>query len=240
MDCKACGNWGQKDHGTVKVDMVALQARDKENAAHPNIMNGAGEKANVASKEEQEKARQQKEWETKQALKEWELAEQERKVMELRVKEENERLQVEQQAEEQRQEAERQRLLMEQMLQREEQFALQQKQEQERKLAEEAEKARRLQEEEEQKKIHAWLQANGFKETNQLVRKMLSKVTPLQCAIQQKNVEMMMLLLRHGADASKVNGKNESALTVAEKMNKKGSHQAVVQALMEYQKYVQK
>jgi hypothetical protein len=159
--------------------------------------------------------------------------EEERKAMELRVKEENERMQKEQE----RQESERQRMKMEEMQHREEQLALQQKWEQERKLQEEAdEKARKLQEEEHQKKIHAWLQANGFKEINQLVRKRLSKVAPLQCAIQQNNVDMMMLLLRHGADASKVNGKNQSALTVAQKINKKGSHAAVVQALTEYQK----
>merc|ERR1712072_154203 len=94
--------------------------------------------------------------------------------------------------------------------------------------AEAQEKARKLQEEEEQKKINVWLKANGFKGINELVRKRLSKVAPLHGAIQQKNVEMVSLLLQHGADASKVNGKNESALTVAQKMDKRGSHAAIL------------
>jgi hypothetical protein len=236
MTCRGCKNWDQKDSGTVKVDVGALHARDKENAtaAHPNIAKDAQEKANSAIKAEEEKvekARQQQEWEAKQA--ELRRQEEERKVMELRVKEEQERLKAEQQ----RQEAEHRQLMMEEMQRREEELELQKKKEQERKLAEEAkENARKLQEEADQKKIHAWLQANGFKEINQLVRKRLSKVAPLQCAIDQKNIEMMMLLLQHGADASKVNGKNESAVTVAQKMNKKGSHAAVVQALTAYLK----
>jgi len=258
LSCDACGKWGQKDNGTVKIDVAALHARGKENTANPNIVNDAREKLprpNDASKAEQEKvdhlqkesgiegvcnikptlvekARQQQEWEAKQA--ELSRQEQERKAMELRVKEEHERFE----AEEQRREAERRQILMEEMQQREaELLVLHQKQEQERKLEEEAkDNARKMQEEVDKKKINAWLQANGFKEINQLVRKRLSKVTPLQCAIQQKNIEMMMLLLQHGADASKVNGKNESALTVARKMDKKGSHAAVVQALKAYLK----
>merc|ERR1712072_1635084 len=117
----------------------------------------------------------------------------------------------------------------------EEQLALQRKQaEQERQLEEQRrEEARRkkMQELEDQKKIRAWLQANGFKQINDLVRKKLNKYAPLHCAIQQNDVEMLKLLLQNGADASKVNGKNESALTVAQKMDKKGFHAAIVQML---------
>lgn len=215
----------------MKVDASALLARGKENATSPNIVNGAVEKNNAASKEEEEKARQQKELEAKQA--ELRRRDEERNAMQLFEKLEQQREQEEQE----RREAERRRLLLEEQHRREEELALQQKREQERKLEEEAkEKARKLQEDEDLKKIHAWLEANGFKEINGLVRKRLSKVAPLQCAIQQKNVEMMILLLQHGADPSNVNGKNESALTFAQKMDKKGSHTAIVQALKTYQK----
>merc|ERR1711959_856941 len=107
-------------------------------------------------------------------------------------------------------------------------------QEQERQLEEqrlqEAER-KRLSEIENGKKVHAWLQANGFKGLNDPVRKRFSKVTPLQFVIQQNDVEMLKLLLQNGADSSKVNAKNESALAVAQKTDKKGSHAAVVQAL---------
>merc|ERR1712224_137316 len=162
--------------------------------------------------------------------------EEERKEMERRVREEQER----QQAELRRREAERKRLQLEQeMRDREEQLALQKQHGQERQLEEKRleEKARKeLQQEQDQKKIRAWLQANGFKGINDLVRKKFSKVAPLQYAIQQNDADMLTLLLQNGADVSKVNGKNESALTVAQKMDKKGSHAAVVQALMTHAK----
>jgi len=237
VSCDACGNWGQKDNGTVKIDASTLHARDKENTTHPNLLTSSVDKARKArEEEEQEKARlqelRQKELEAaKQA--EFRRQEEARLAMELRVKEEQER----QQEEQQRLESERRRLLLEEQQRREEEFALQEQQKQEKKLEAEAmEKARKLQEEEEQNKINAWLQANGFKEISGLVRKRLSKVAPLQVAIQQKNVEMVMLLLQHGANVSKVNGKSESALTVAQKMDKKGSHGAIIQALTSYQK----
>jgi hypothetical protein len=242
--CRPCGDWGQKDHGTVKVDAAALHRLGKENATHPNVMNGAGGKANMMSKEGQEveeKARQRQEWEAKQE--ELRRQEEERKEMERRVKEEQER----QQAELRRREAERRRLQLEQEAREREELERQRraqeeqrKQEAEARLLEEQrreeERRKKLQEIEDQKKIRAWLQANGFKGINDLVRKRLSKVAPLQFAIQQNDVEMLGLLLQNGADASKVNGKNESALAVAQKVDKKGSHAAVVQALMTYAK----
>jgi len=232
----------------VKVDAAALHALGKENAAHPNILNGAGGKANMMSQADQEadeKARQRQEWEAKQE--DLRRQEEQRKEMERRIRDEQER----QQAELRRREAERRRLQLEQEAReaeeierqrrtREEQLALQKKQqEQERQLEEqrkEEARAKKKQELADQKKVRDWLQANGFKTPNDLVRKKLSKVAPLQCAIQQNDVEMLKLLLQNGADANKVNGKNESALTVAQKLDKKGSHAGVVQTLMTYSK----
>jgi hypothetical protein len=239
MSCRACGDWGKKDHGTVKVDVAALHANGKENAPHSNNINGAGGKAAPMSAAADEKTRQRQEEEVKQEK--LRRQEEERKEMERRVKEEQER----QQAELQRREAEQQRLQQEQeQRDREEQLALQRQQEHERQLEEirqeEAwlqakEKARKeQQQEEDQKKIKAWLQKNGFKGINDLVRKKFSKVAPLQCAIQQNDTDMLMLLLQNGADASKVNGKNESALTVAQKIDKKDSHAVMIQALKTY------
>jgi len=232
MSCKACSDWGRKDHGTVKVDGAALHAGGKENTVHPNTMSGTqyGEKASMnkmEEKEAQEKAAQEK---ARQDV--LRRQEEERKEMERRVREEHER----QQAELQRREAERQRLQMEEEArEREERLALlKQEQEQGMRLEEQQreEARKKLQEEDDQKRIRAWLQANSFKGLNDLAWKRLSKVTPLHCAIQQKDVEMLTLLLQNGADASKVNSKNQSALTVAQKMDKKGSHAAIVQALM--------
>merc|ERR550537_993518 len=83
--------------------------------------------------------------------------------------------------------------------------------------AKEAEEKKRK-EEEGQKKMNAWLKQHGFKGVNDAVRKKFSKITPLAYAIQKNDVEILKLLLQNGADASKVNGKNESALAVAQKM----------------------
>jgi len=236
--CRPCGDWGKKEYNTVKVDAAALNALGKENAAQPNIVKDAGGKANAIGKEEQERSKQIQEWEAKQE--EARRAEEQRREMERRVKEEQER----QQAEMRRREAERRRLQLEQEAKereelehqkRAEQLRLEEieraREEEEWRLGEEHREQVRLQEIEDQKKVRAWLQANGFKGLNDLVRKKLSKIAPLQLAVQQNDVEMMRLLLASGADASKVNGKNESALTVAQKMDKKGSHAAVVQVL---------
>lgn len=83
--------------------------------------------------------------------------------------------------------------------------------------------------------MNAWLKQHGFKGVNDAVRKKFSKITPLAYAIQKNDVEILKLLLQNGADASKVNGKNESALAVAQKMNKKGSHDAAIIQVLETQ-----
>jgi len=237
--CRPCGEWGQKDHGTVKVDAAALHALGKENAP---VMNGAGKAMSNQNQDAQEKERQRQAFEAKQE--ELRRQEEQRREMERRIQEEQER----QQAELRRREAERRRLQLEQEAReseererhrREREEQLRRQQEQERVLEEQRRQEaehKRLQELEDGKKVRAWLQANGFKGLNDPVRKKFSKVTPLQFVIQQNDVEMLKLLLQNGADSSKVNAKNESALTVAQKTDKKGSHAALVQVLNSYSK----
>jgi ankyrin repeat protein len=205
---------------------------DKENAP-----NGKG---NAINKEEEDRQRKIQEWEAQQEKIRRE--EEQRKEMERRVKEEQER----QLAEQRQREAERRRLELEQQARDREAKERQlqemrrqaeldrQRQEQERqekiRLQEEA-RQRKIKEMDDAKKVRAFLQANGFKDVNDLVRKKFNKVTPLCFAVGQNDVDMVKLLLAAGADAKKMNGKKEMPLSLARKLNKDGTHAAVIQEL---------
>jgi len=237
--CRPCGAW-DKEYNTVKVDGAALA--NKENSGPLN--GNGGNKGNAMTKEEREALQRRQEQEEREKR---ERAEQQRKEMERRVQEEQER----QQAEQRRQEAERKRReqeeharqqllraqeeerLLQEALRREEEERLRQEAaaaaERER-LAREAKQA-----EENQKKMQAWLKANGFKNVNELVRKKLHKVRPLHIAVQQKDAELVKLMLATGADFSLPNGNKELPLQLAEKLNKAGCEEAVIRAFKEKQ-----
>jgi len=226
--CRPCGDWGNKDYNTVKVDPAAINAADKENA--PNAFN----------KEGAERQRKIQEWEAQQEKVRRE--EEQRREMERRVKEEQER----QLAEQRQREAERRRLELEQQAKEREareqhlqemrrQAELErQRQEQERheqiRLQEEA-RQKKIKEMDDAKKVRAFLQSNGFKDPNDLVRKKWSKVTPLHLAVGQNDAEVVKLLLAAGADPRKMNGKKETPLGLAQKLDKNGSHTAIIQEL---------
>jgi len=230
--CGPCKDWGSKDYSTVKVDLAALKAQDKENA--PNGQ------ANMMSKEEEERERKIREWEAQQERIRRE--EEERREMERRVQEERERQlaeQCEREAERRRQELEqqqREREAKERQLQemRRQAQLRQQRMEQERqeqiRLQEEA-RQKKIKDMDDQKKVRTFLQTNGFKSLNQLVRKKFAKVTPLHVAVGQNNVEMVKLLLAAGADPRKTNGKNDTPVKLAQKLDKNGTHAAVIDAL---------
>jgi len=241
--CRPCGDWGNKDYNTVKVDAAALNAMGKENASqNPNghVLQG---KANEKSLEEERKQQRAREEEAARRV------EEQRREMERRVKEEQER----QQAEQRQRDAERRRLQLEQEAkEREEQRQVQQqmirrqaelerkRQEEERqeqmRLQEEA-RQRKIQEMEDQKKVRFWLQTNGFKGLNDLVRKRLTKVTPLHVAVSENNPDMVRLLPAAGADSQGINGKNETPTKLAQKLNSKsGQHSAVLQVFTTHKK----
>jgi len=236
--CRPCGEWGNKDYNTVKVDAAALwPVTDKENVSHPNGQvheKGKAESPRVSFSEE--------ELEKQRAQEEARRAEEVRREMERRVREEQER----QQGELRRREAERRQLQIEQAAkEREEQLQKvqemrrqaeleRQHQEQERleqiRLQEEA-RLRKIKDMEDQKNVRAYLQTNGFKGVNDLVRKKFTKTTPLHTAVGQNDVEMVKLLLAAGANPRMFNGKNETAMKLAVKLNNKDSHAAVIQVL---------
>lgn len=237
--CQPCADWGNKEYSTVKIDGAALATGDKENVGNGQVLNG---KANANSKEEEERSRKIQEWEAQQEKIRRE--EEQRREMERRVKEEQARqlaeqrqreaeqrqrqLELEQQARE-REERERQLQEMRRQALLEQQRQEQEKQEKIR-LQEEA-RQKKIKDMDDQRKVRAFLHSNGFKNPNDLVRKKFTKVTPLHLAVGQNNIEMVKLLVAAGADPKKMNGKSESAFKLAQKLDKNGSHAAIVQEL---------
>jgi len=236
--CRPCADWGNKDYNTVKVDATTLNALDKENAPNGQIRNGKAHA--LFAKEEEERQRQIKEFEEQQEKIRRE--EEQRREMERRVKEEQER----QLAEQREREAERRRLELEQRAREREakerhlqevrrQAQLkQQRLEEERleqiRLQEEA-RQRKIKEMDDQKKVRGFLHSNGFKNPNDLTRKKFTKLTPLHAAVGQNKPDMVKLLVAAGADPKKMNGKHETPLKLAQKLDKNGTHAAIIEAL---------
>jgi len=226
--CKPCGAWSQqaKEQNTVKVDTNALSSQDKENARPANG------KSPVPTKEDEERQRQREEWERRQE--EARRAEEQRREMERRVQEEQERLQQEQR----KREEERRRLQLEQEQLKREAEAEQKRQEAEYRRQEEArqkqfdeeQRRKKAEDAEKKRKLQEWLKTNGFKTVDELVRKRMSKVRPLHHAVQIKNVEMVEILLWAGADRRLTNGNKQTAFQLASKLDKAGSHKAVIGA----------
>lgn len=239
--CTGCSDWGSKDYNTVKVDAKSLRSpAAKENVPNGQVLTYMEERdlsMEVTNEEEERKA-----WETIATR----IAEEQRRVakqreMEGLFKEE----QVRKLAEQQQREAERRRLQLEQQaMEREEkerqlqQLQIQEELERQRQEQELEETIRRQREEarqkkikeiEDQKKLSAWLRENNFKTVNDLVSKRFAKVMPLHAAVRQNDPEMVELLLAAGADPTKFNGKNETAMELAQKLDSKGSHAAVLQ-----------
>lgn len=228
--CRPCADWGNKNYNTVKVDLAALNAQDKENA--PN--------GQALTKDEEEREKKIREWEQQQERIRRE--EEKRREMERRVQEEQER----QLAEQRKIEAERRRLELEQQ-QKEREAQEQQLKEMRRqaqlkqqRLEEERKEQIRVQEEarqkkikemDDQRKVRVFLQTNGFKGVNDVVRKKFTKVTPLHFAVGKNDIQTVKLLVAAGADLRKTNGKNETPLKQAQKLDKNGSHAEVIQEL---------
>lgn len=232
--CRPCADWGEKQYNTVKVDPAALKALGKENAAPPVAGNMV----------EQECIRQQQREEARRV-------EEQRREMEHRLREEQERQEVERR----RREAELLRKKLEEEQSQREEECRRQEEEERRCREEEEERYRRIEEErwaaeqkrlaaeeahrqkkeevEQRKKVEAFLELNGFQDINQLVRKRFNKVRPLHVAVHKNDLGIVKLLLWAGADRRQINSKNESPLQLARRLDKAGSHTAVINTLSE-------
>mmetsp|Transcript_58528 Transcript_58528/g.153259 ORF Transcript_58528/g.153259 Transcript_58528/m.153259 type:complete len:233 (+) Transcript_58528:82-780(+) len=81
------------------------------------------------------------------------------------------------------------------------------------------------------KKVEVFLKARGFK-TMVMPRTTCFKATyPLHVAVQENSADVVSAFLLCGADKKVKNSSGKTPLEVAQKLNNKGSHQAVIAAL---------
>mmetsp|Transcript_8823 Transcript_8823/g.19602 ORF Transcript_8823/g.19602 Transcript_8823/m.19602 type:complete len:233 (+) Transcript_8823:80-778(+) len=82
------------------------------------------------------------------------------------------------------------------------------------------------------KKVEAFLKAKGFKSLDAPRKKMMtSSCMPLHVAVQEKDEDMVKALLLCGANKTTPNSAKKTPLEVAQKLNKKGSHDIIIALL---------
>jgi len=226
-ECKPTCNVADPVSHTVKVDPTLLGGKPMDNL-----------KAQVPAEVDQ--AKQREEQEQREAEERRRLEEEQKEHERLQREAEEERLRQEAEEEARRQEAEAKRLAEEEAQRQLEEAERLAQEERERVAAAERAKAEaqaaaakaRAEVESAQKAVDDFLKARGFK--NMLTpRKAFCGATiyPLHLAVEENNAETVQSLLRCGADRTQKNSAKMSPLELAEKCNKKGSHDAIVKLL---------
>jgi len=82
-----------------------------------------------------------------------------------------------------------------------------------------------------QEKVDLFLKAKGFKTMSMPRTSCFTASYPLHVAVQENNAGLVSALLLSGADKKVKNSTGKTPLEAAEKLNKKGSHAAVMSAL---------
>jgi len=139
--------------------------------------------------------------------------------------------------------AERERQVAAEQRRREEEEMENQRQqeqmEQERQLvAQEAEcKKREIEEQQEAEdkenrgRLEAWLQQEKFVDVNHKRKSLIKSKYPLHAAVKKQDADMVQLLLRYNADPTLKDSNSQTPKQLAEKSNKDGSLQRILQAL---------
>ena len=237
--CKPCSS-SDPASDTVKVDYSKFatggeNSEDKENAA-PNLAKNdkMKDEAKSEAKSRAEAERQERELEQQRVEQVRRRQEQEKEqrrleeAAETNSKEEEDRRRFE---EEQEQLHQQEQLRQQEEAQRQqeiEQAAQRELEEQERKRAEEQ---RAKDEQDAQQRVNAWLKKNGFSSVNAKKKSMMSSLYPLHCAVTQNDSAMVQLLIRFGADPKLTNSSKQTPRQMADKLNKKGSHNEVLAVL---------
>lgn len=135
-------------------------------------------------------------------------------------------------------EVEQQRLLEEQLAREDAECRRLAEVEEERRRQEEVAEQRRRDEEaaavEEQaakRRLEDWLKQEKFTGVNDKRKTMMKSKFPLHSAVKRKDTETIQLLLRFGADPASKDSNGLTPKELAEKNNKDGSMDAIVQAL---------
>jgi len=81
------------------------------------------------------------------------------------------------------------------------------------------------------KKLQAWLMCNNFLSVDTKRKDFFSSTYPIHVAASQNNLEVVQLLILRDANANQLDSKGRTALQIAAKKCKQGSHRKVVAAL---------
>jgi len=220
-NCRPCGA-ADKTSDTVKVDMSSIHDMEKEN----NVPQQTSEQQLELERQQAAQAeieRNRQEQLRLQQLEEQrrvaEAAEQKRKQMQLQAEAEEKERQRAAEAKRAAEVAEMQRRQMEEA-------------KREREAQEREEEARRAEKQrQDAEKVAAFLKAKGFSSVTASRRKMLKTSYPLHVAVADKDAEMVELLLEAGADPAQKNSSSATPEQQALKLNKNGSHDAVLAKL---------
>mmetsp|Transcript_108647 Transcript_108647/g.339825 ORF Transcript_108647/g.339825 Transcript_108647/m.339825 type:complete len:276 (+) Transcript_108647:401-1228(+) len=215
--CNACRGNSNQQTDTVKVSFSPkADACDKENAG-PNM--AIPQSPKLAEAKEEQRPREQEE------------AEEDR-----RRQEALERARIEREEQQRREEEERLRQLELERQRAAEEEERRAREEAERQRQQEEEDARRRAEEARRRKlVEEFLSKNGFAGVNERKKKsgtFSSGFTyPLHAAVKAKDAQAVELLLWAGADKELKDSAKLTPLALAQKLDKKGSHKSVVDAL---------
>lgn len=90
---------------------------------------------------------------------------------------------------------------------------------------------RKLERAEARKQVLPFLLQNGFQTVKSKKTWLWRSYYPLHVAVKKKDIETVRLLLVAGADTQKQNHKSETPQQLAQRLNRSGSHEEIVEAL---------
>eukprot|EP00928_Gymnodinium_smaydae_P025905 TRINITY_DN204_c0_g2_i1.p1 TRINITY_DN204_c0_g2~~TRINITY_DN204_c0_g2_i1.p1 ORF type:complete len:248 (-),score=72.94 TRINITY_DN204_c0_g2_i1:214-900(-) len=219
--CRACTGSNPVTY-TVKVSFPPPGAEDKENCDLRNIdTQTQREKKAAEERRRREEAVTRAEEERRLASLLAQRAEFERRLVEQKLLEERKRLEAEEAARVARAAAEAKEAARLQRLREEEERL---RAERELKVEEE----RRKQYAADSAKLWAFLIKHGYKDANTKRTKLFKYKYPLHSAVKLNDASIVKLLLAQGADPTVKNSAGQTPTTVAQNLQKGGSHKAVI------------
>lgn len=218
-NCRPCGS-NDKTSDTVKVDVTSIHDAEKENLMPQQ------KSQEELELERQQVAQAEMEQRRQEQLRLQQLEEQRRAAEAIEQKRKQMQMQAEAEERERQRVAEAKRAAEVADMQRRQTEEARREREAQERMEEEARRARK--ERLDAEKVTAFLKAKGFSGVTVGRRKMLKTSYPLHVAVADRDAEMVELLLQAGADAAQKNSSGATPEQQALKLNKNGSHEAVL------------
>jgi len=215
FSCKGCTS-ADPTSDTVKPDFSKIQA-EKDATERRKAEGEAAQSRKMEEAESQRKAEAQR-------LR----AEAEATTLAERVAERERQVAAEQRRrEEEEMENQRQQEQMEQ----ERQLAAQEAERKKREAEEQQQRQQEAEDKENRGRLDAWLQQEKFVDVNHKRKSLIKSKYPLHAAVKKQDADMVQLLLRYNADPTLKDSNSQTPKQLAEKSNKDGSLQRILQAL---------